>query len=117
MGRDSAFDEFRCDLNQRMTRRLLLQSLAVNAVFASVPTWARDSRPTARLILGAAEPVPVPIDYVGFSYESSQLADPTFFAKDNRELISLFRLLSEQGVLRIGGNSSEFCWWKTKPED
>jgi len=101
----------------QLTRRDLLQTLAVSAAIASVPTWARDSTPAARLILGAAEPAPVPIDYLGFSYESAQLADPTFFAEDNHELISLFRLLSEKGVLRIGGNSSEFCWWKAKPEE
>lgn len=58
----------------------------------------------------------VPLDYVGFSYETVQLADPTFFAADNRELVALFRALSPQGVLRIGGNSSEFCWWQTRPD-
>jgi hypothetical protein len=101
----------------QITRRDLLQSLVASAAMASVPTWARDSAPTARLTLGASAAAPVPIDYLGFSYESAQLADPTFFAEDNHELISLFGLLSEKGVLRIGGNSSEFCWWKAKPED
>jgi hypothetical protein len=58
----------------------------------------------------------IPADYVGFSYESMQLADPSFFAADNRELVGLFRALSPQGVLRIGGNSSEFCWWQTRAD-
>ena len=48
---------------------------------------------------------------------TAQLADPDFFAEDNQPLISLFRSLSDHGVLRIGGNSSEFCWWKTRPDD
>jgi hypothetical protein len=58
----------------------------------------------------------VPVDYVGFSYETVQLADPAFFAADNHELVALFRGLCPQGVLRIGGNSSEFCWWQTRPD-
>ena len=58
----------------------------------------------------------VPADYVGFSYETMQLADPSFFASDNHDLIALFKSLSSRGVLRIGGNSSEFCWWQIKPD-
>ncbi len=42
-----------------------------------------------------------------------QLADPTFFAADNDGLVSLFKTLAPKGLLRLGGNSSEFCWWKT----
>jgi hypothetical protein len=59
----------------------------------------------------------IPLDYVGLSYETSQLADPNFFAADNGELVSLFRSLASQGILRIGGNSSEFCWWKGNASD
>jgi len=54
----------------------------------------------------------MPANYSGLSYELAQLADPRFFAGTNKELIALFRRLSPQGVLRLGGNSSEFCWFK-----
>ena len=54
----------------------------------------------------------IPLNYNGLSYELAQLTDPNFFAATNRELIALFRLLSPQGVLRLGGNSSESCWLK-----
>jgi len=50
-------------------------------------------------------------DFTGLSYESAQLGDPTFFAPDNAELIGLVRRLGESGVLRIGGNTSEYCYW------
>ena len=56
-------------------------------------------------------------DFLGFSYETAELSDQAFFAADNSELVSLFKVLSSEGVLRLGGNSSEFCWWKTKPDD
>jgi hypothetical protein len=52
----------------------------------------------------------IPLNYVGLSYELSQLSDPTFFSASNRDLVSYFRLLSAKGVLRLGGNTSEFCW-------
>ncbi len=54
----------------------------------------------------------IPSDFVGLSYESSQLGDPDFFSPKNAGLIALFRTLSPNGVLRLGGNSSEFTWWK-----
>lgn len=54
-------------------------------------------------------------DFTGLSYESAQLGDPTFFAPDNAELIGLVRRLGESGVLRIGGNTSEYCYWTPKP--
>ncbi|HZZ26973.1 MAG TPA: glycosyl hydrolase family 79 C-terminal domain-containing protein [Pirellulales bacterium] len=54
----------------------------------------------------------IPLTYNGLSYELAQLSNPNFFSGANKELIALFRLLSPQGILRLGGNSSEFCWFK-----
>lgn len=54
----------------------------------------------------------VPQDMLGLSYESSQLAAPDFFSAANTELIDLFRRLSPSGVLRLGGNLSEFTQWR-----
>jgi hypothetical protein len=52
----------------------------------------------------------IPLTYVGLSYELAQLSDPTSFSAADRDLVSYFRLLSANGVLRLGGNTSEFCW-------
>ncbi len=54
-------------------------------------------------------------DFTGLSYESAQLGDPTFFAPTNTELIGLIRRLGKSGVLRIGGNTSEYCYWTPNP--
>lgn len=56
----------------------------------------------------------VPTDFTGLSYESAQLANPTFFAAENAELIGLFRELGRQGVLRLGGGTSEFTAFMTE---
>lgn len=58
----------------------------------------------------------VPLDYMGLSYESGQLAYPDFFSPRNMALIQMFRTLSPSGVLRLGGNLSEFTLWsETEP--
>ncbi|HVT99492.1 MAG TPA: hypothetical protein VHE33_18480, partial [Acidobacteriaceae bacterium] len=50
------------------------------------------------------------------SYEVQQLADPSFFSARNTGLVRAFRELTPQGVLRLGGNTSEFAWWKPTPD-
>jgi hypothetical protein len=58
----------------------------------------------------------VPLDFMGLSYESGQLAYPDFFSAQNAALIDIFRRLSPAGVLRLGGNLSEFTIWsETEP--
>jgi hypothetical protein len=54
----------------------------------------------------------VPLNFAGLSYELAQLSDPTFFSQSNHDLVAYFRLLSTNGVLRLGGNTSEFCWFR-----
>jgi hypothetical protein len=55
----------------------------------------------------------VPEDFIGLSYESAQLANPAFFSAENAALIALFRELGDQGVLRLGGGTSEFTAFTT----
>src|SRR5580658_830831 len=55
-------------------------------------------------------------DFTGLSYESAQLANPKFFSGDNSELAGFIRQLGKSGVLRIGGNTSEYCYWAPNPE-
>jgi hypothetical protein len=58
----------------------------------------------------------MPIDFIGLSYEVQQLADPSFFSAQNSGLIHEFKALSSTGVLRLGGNTSEFAYWKPTPD-
>ena len=54
----------------------------------------------------------MPADFVGLSYEVQQLVDPSFFSAKNTGLIREFKALSSHGVLRLGGNTSEFAYWQ-----
>ena len=101
-------------MNRR--RFLGLTALATGAL-AGFPIRAEEAAADFTLNLGTAGDKIVPVDYLGFSCEISQLGDPTFFAADNDELVSLFKTLAPEGILRLGGNSSEFCWWKINDND
>ena len=46
---------------------------------------------------------------------TQQLSDPTFFTPANKGLIAQFRALTPHGVLRLGGNTSDYGFWKPTP--
>lgn len=50
-------------------------------------------------------------DFTGLSYEQAQLANPTYFSGSSTQLAGFLRTLGRQGVLRIGGNTSEYTFW------
>jgi hypothetical protein len=58
----------------------------------------------------------IPSNFVGLSYETQQLSEPGFFSPANRGLIEQFRALAPHGVLRIGGNTSDYAFWKGTPD-
>ena len=113
-------------LNQRITRRTftrnalaVIAATAAGAVLGSKPlSLLAQDLPKATLKLGAGPAGPtVPQDFIGLSYEVMQLEDPTFFSPKNVGLVQQFRALAPQGVLRLGGNTSEFSWWKANATD
>jgi hypothetical protein len=55
---------------------------------------------------------PIAPDFVGLSYETAILAGGDYFAPDNASVLGLIRRLGPNGVLRIGGNTSERTVWR-----
>ncbi len=102
-----------------MNRRRFLSSTALAALGTAIPgiLYSRSQQPlSARLTLHPGRPGPrIPADYMGLSYESAQLAHPEFFSPQNTPLVGFLRRLSTQGVLRIGGNTSEYAFWNAHP--
>lgn len=98
-----------------MDRRKFLKGsvLASGAALCGRAGLADAELPVAlRLTLDAAKRGnPIAADFTGLSYESAQLSQPEFFAPTNTELVGLIRRLGASGVLRIGGNTSEYCYW------
>jgi hypothetical protein len=84
----------------------------------AIRTLAQTLKPAAATLkLLTGQPGPrVPANFIGLSYETQQLSDPTFFSAANTGLIAQFRALAPHGVLRLGGNTSDIGWWKPTPE-
>jgi hypothetical protein len=91
-------------------------ALGATALAAPQRIFAQQPALPATLTIESAALAKVPIDSMGLSYESGQLAYPDFFSAENTALVGIFRTLSPAGVLRLGGNLSEFTIWsETEP--
>jgi hypothetical protein len=100
------------------SRRKLLKAAALLPVASS---FARITAATGSLTAASAQATftlqadrpgrLISDSLTGLSYEALQLANPAFFSADNHALIQLFRQLSPRGVLRIGGNTSDYTVW------
>lgn len=87
---------------------------ALGASALTAPNWLLAQTAVLQISLAidpATRLTKVPADFMGLSYESGQLAYPDFFSPQNTALIQMFRTLSPSGVLRLGGNLSEFTLW------
>ena len=99
-----------------LTRRKFLATAACAVSAAGLRLHGQSKAQVVLSIPREASGPQVPIDFVGLSYEVQQLRDPSFFSAQNSGLIREFRALSSTGVLRLGGNTSEFAYWKPTPD-
>jgi hypothetical protein len=99
-----------------LTRRKFLTTTACAVAAARLHAQGESKIRVALSIPNQATGPHMPIDFVGLSYEVQQLRDPSFFSAQNSGLIQEFKALSSTGVLRLGGNTSEFAYWKPKPD-
>ncbi|HTU34695.1 MAG TPA: hypothetical protein VMF66_12910 [Candidatus Acidoferrum sp.] len=99
-----------------LTRRKFLAASAGTLIATRLRAQGRSNVRVALTIPNEANGPHMPIDFLGLSYEVQQLADPTFFSAQNSGLIREFKALSSTGVLRLGGNTSEFAYWKPAPD-
>jgi hypothetical protein len=95
-----------------ITRRNFLSTTALTLAATRIPARALEAVPVVLSIPAEATGPHIPADFIGLSYEVRELTDPNFFAAKNTGLIRAFRQISTRGVLRIGGNTGEFGWWK-----
>ncbi|MGA8042395.1 MAG: hypothetical protein WCA37_06285 [Terracidiphilus sp.] len=100
-------------------REFLRMTGCVAASAVAAPRWvhAQSEADTLTAKLDVQEGVSLatlPADFTGLSYESAQLANPAFFAAENTALIALFHELGGEGVLRLGGGTSEFTAFTTE---
>lgn len=97
------------------TRRQFLVSAAATLAASSRLSAVGITTPPAleaTLVVGSKHGFTIPRNFIGLSYESKQLANPAFFSAANQPLVDLFRQLSPNGVLRLGGSTSASSWWQ-----
>jgi hypothetical protein len=99
-----------------LTRREFLATAACTVAAARLHAQRQRNVRVALAIPSEATGPHMPVDFVGLSYEVQQLVDSTFFSAQNSGLIREFKSLSSTGVLRLGGNTSEFAYWKSNPD-
>src|SRR5580700_3665979 len=97
-------------------RRHFITTAAFSAVASRLGAQSKNDIRVTLVIPAEAAGPHMPDDFVGLSYEVQQLADPEFFSAKNTGLVSAFKALTPRGVLRLGGNTSEFAWWQPTPD-
>jgi hypothetical protein len=94
-----------------LTRRSLL---AASAALCVAPARAAD---TVSIKIDASQRQPaVPADYMGLGYEISSVAVPGLLSAKNGAYVKLVRNLGAKGVIRVGGNTSDFSSYDAKGE-
>ncbi len=97
---------------KNFSRRTFLATAAAAVASTRLRAQSPTGAPVTLTLSGEATGPHMPADFVGLSYEIQQLADPAFFSLKNTGLIREFKALSTHGVLRLGGNTSEFAYWR-----
>ncbi len=97
-----------------MNRRHFMLSAAATAALPHLRSLAQ--APATSLVLHTDKPgAIVPHNFIGLSYETQQLSDPNYFSAANTGLVAQFKALAPHGVLRLGGNTSDYGYWKPTP--
>jgi len=95
----------------RISRR---DMLAASATLCFAPGVARAADKVS-IRLDPRRPLrAIPANYMGLGFEASSVATPGLLSADNHAYVQLVRNLGPQGVIRIGGNVSDFSVYDAK---
>lgn len=99
-----------------ISRRSFVASAALSVAASRLRAQSPAAAPVTLIVPAEATGPHIPLNFAGLSYEIRQFAAPEFFSAKNAGLIRAFKAISPSGVLRIGGNTGEFAWWKATPD-
>ena len=100
----------------QFSRRQFIATSALSLAATRLRSQDRKQIQVNLVIPAEASGPHIPGDFIGLSYETREFTNPDFFSAKNTGLIRAFKALSPRGVLRLGGNTSEFGWWKPTPD-
>jgi hypothetical protein len=96
-------------------RRFLAQAIGMVEAVLAQSSLVRaletvSTEPEVRVTLDLAQTVAViPPDFMGLGYEISSVSRPGLLNAQNAAYIQLLKTLGTQGVLRVGGNTSDYA--------
>src|SRR5262249_55413033 len=95
-------------------RRRFLSAVTSTAIGLLAAGTGRAQTDLRALVVVAYEDAGCQIasNFTGLSYESAILVAADYFTPDNRSVLGLIRSLGPNGVVRIGGNTSERTVWR-----
>ena len=94
-----------------ITRRTVL---AASAALGLVPGVARAASKVSIRLDPRRRLRSIPADYMGLGFEALAVATPGLLSAENHAYVQLVRNLGPQGVIRIGGNVSDFSVYDAK---
>ena len=95
----------------RISRRHML---AASAALCFAPSVARAADKVSIRLDPRRSLRAIPATYMGLGFEASSVATPGLLSADNHAYVQLVRNLGPQGVIRVGGNVSDFSIYDPK---
>ncbi len=94
-----------------MRRRDFIKGSALITGAVAAPfRGALGEGPQAKLTLDASRTIAaIPPDFIGLGYETSSVARPGLLSAGNSVYVQLCRTLGSRGIIRIGGNTSDYA--------
>jgi hypothetical protein len=96
----------RMSSSKGLTRRALVAGLSL-----PVRGWTQGGNSVRIQIQPESRLGRIPDDFMGLGYEVSSVSQRGLFAASNRAYVQFVRTLSPAGVIRIGGNTSDYASW------
>ena len=94
-------------LSRKMTQSFPLWTAIVMVCASAVAQPAASTEKVRLSINPSSVGAPIADEFIGLGYESSAVAREGYFSPTNTHLVHLYRTLTPQGLVRIGGNVSD----------
>jgi hypothetical protein len=97
-------------MGDRMNRRNFLANTVLAAGASALALPAQSGEQPVRITVRADQPLgAIAADFMGLGYEISSVARPGLMNGANGVYVRLVRTLGARGIIRIGGNTSDYA--------
>lgn len=108
-----------------MATRAVNRRDAIRGAVSLASCWAGNAMLPSTILAQSEQPVqvkvdedqllgPISADFMGLGYEVSSVANPGLLSGSNHVYVQLIRTLSRDGVIRVGGATSDYAHYSTE---